>query len=167
MRENTGIVPHTKICSRDFSRSSKRTVRASITTTRSIAATVVWYEGVASLDSSMAWLWRTSSAVTASPLLKRACGWMRKLTAEKSGATNIASASSPYIVEGSSCPRCARPSTIQIMMPAGELPRTVQGLNLSKLVRRSGFFSLMVPPLGASGLTYSKCVNSGPYFGVP
>ena len=44
----------------------------------------------------------------------------------------------------------ARPSTIQISTPAGALPRVVQGLNLSKLVRRSGLRSRSVPPRGAS-----------------
>jgi hypothetical protein len=109
----------------------------------------------------------TSSGVTGSPLLKRAVGRMRKLTEEKSGSTWIASASSAYIVAGSSCDMCARPSTIHTRMPAGALPRVVHGLNLSKLVRRSGLRSRSVPPLGASGFTYSKCVKPGPYFGGP
>ena len=40
--------------------------------------------------------------------------------------------------------------------PAGALPRTVKGLNLSKLVRRSGLRSRSVPFFGAAGSTYSK-----------
>ena len=71
---------------------------------------------------------------------------MRKLTLPKSGATWMASASSPYIDSGSSCDRWPSPETIQISTPAGALPRLVQGLYLSKLERRSGFLSLSVLP---------------------
>ena len=167
LRLNTGMAPAVKGCSRIFSRNRKRTVRASTTSQRSMPSNAVCTFGAAPLLVSIWKLCTTSSGSTGSPLLKRASGRSLKLTLLKSGATQMASASRPYMVDGSSCARWARPSTIQYTTPPGELPRVVQGLNLSKLVRRSGFFRRNVPPLGASGFTYSKCVKSGPYLGGP
>jgi len=65
----------------------------------------------------------------------------------------MSSASSPYIVDSSSPDMMASVSNMKIITPAGELPLTVNGLNLSKLVRRSGLRRYSVPPLGASGFT--------------
>ena len=109
----------------------------------------------------------TSAAVTASPFVNRAFGCNLKATALRSGATRIASASRPYIVAGSSPDITASGSNMKIIIPAGELPRVVNGLNLSKLLRRSGLRRYSVPPLGASGSTYSKCENPAGYLGSP
>jgi hypothetical protein len=90
---------------------------------------------------------------------------MRNVIDDRSGATIICCASTPYIACGSSIDGTASGSIMNIVMPAGELPRVVKGLNLSKLERRSGLRRFSVPRLGACGLTYSKCVKPGPYFG--
>ena len=95
LRENTGIVAATKTCSRDFSPNSKRTVRLSSATTRAMPVTAVCTKGAAPLLDSILWLCTTSSAVTGSPLLKRASRRIRKLTPAKPGATCMASASRP------------------------------------------------------------------------
>ena len=153
MRLNTGSVSATKTWSREASLNSKRTVRASRTRTRAMPATAVWYAGEAPLPESISKLWRTSSASTGSPLLKRASGRSLKVTADRSGSTHSASATRPYMDMGSSCDRWHRPSTIQISTPAGALPRVVQGLYLSKLLRRSGLRRRIVPPTGARGCT--------------
>src|SRR5512139_119471 len=167
LRLKIGSVPATNSWSRVRCRRWKRTVLESTISARSMPARTVWYGGDASFEFSVSKLCFTSAGVTGSPFEKRACGRMRNATDEKSGATNIDSASSAYIVDGSSADRCARPSSIQIATPAGALPRVVNGLNLSKLVRRSGLRSRSVLPRGASGLTYSKCVNPSGYLGSP
>ena len=94
-----------KSWSRERSRSSKRTVRSSSTTTRASPATCVWKSGDACLPDSIVKLCSTSRASTGSPLLKRAFGFRRKVIDERSDATFIDSASRPYIVCGSSCAR--------------------------------------------------------------
>ncbi len=63
---------------------------------------------------------------------------MRKVIDDLSGAISISSATTPYMVPGSSPERSARDSNIRMETPVGELPFSVYGLNLSKLVRRSG-----------------------------
>src|SRR6185295_18952351 len=79
----------------------------------------------------------TSSAVTGLPSLKRALGLMRKVADRPSAATLMSSASRPYTVAGSS--QLDVPSDSNIMATAaGEVPLRVKGLNLSKLLRRSG-----------------------------
>ena len=95
----------------------------------------------------------TSAGVTGSPLLNRAFGWRRNDTDDRSGATYIDSANTPYIASGSSIDRIASGSSMNIDSPAGATPRVVYGLNLSKLERRSGLRKFSVPPLGACGLT--------------
>ncbi len=57
------------------------------------------------------------------------------------------------MVCSSSLPSTASDSNMKMLMPAGALPFTVKGLNLSKLERRSGLRRLIVPPLGALGST--------------
>ena len=110
--------------------------------------------GAAPLLVSMSNECLTSAAVTGSPLLKRAFGWRRNVIDDLSGATSISSATRPYIVPGSSPERTASDlEHEESTRPAGELPLSVNGLNLSKLVRRSGLLRWSVPPLGASGLT--------------
>ncbi len=135
------------------SRSSKRTVRSSSTTTRSTPASEACSPGEAYLPDIDSKLYLTSSAVTGSPLLKRAFGFSLKLIEDLSGATAMASASRPYMVCNSSLPSTVSDSNMKMPSPAGELPLVVKGLNLSKLERRSGLRRLIVPPLGASGLT--------------
>ncbi len=152
-RENTGMVPATNMSSRFFSRISKRTVRSLSATTRATPASCVCTAGDAALPASRVKLCTTSAASTGLPSQKRACGCSLKLMALKSCSTCISCASSPYMAMGSSCPRWASDSTIQISTPAGAMPRVVQGLYLSKLLRRSGLRSLSVPPRGAFGLT--------------
>ena len=71
-------------------------------------------------------------------------------------ATKISCANRPYIVMGSSADKVAKDSIMNKEMPAGALPLVVKGLNLSKLLRRSGLRRYRVPPLGAWELTYSK-----------
>ncbi len=78
---------------------------------------------------------------------------MRKVIDDLSGATSISSATIPYSVPGSSPERMASDSNISVDRPAGDCPLIVNGLNLSKLDRRSGFCSCSVPPFGASGFT--------------
>ncbi len=135
------------------SRRSKRTVRSSSTTTRSTPASEARRPGAAYLPDIASKLYFTSSAVTGSPLVKRAFGCSRKLIDDLSGATAIASASRPYMVCGSSLPSTVSDSNMKMLRPAGALPLVVKGLNLSKLERRSGLRRLIVPPLGASGST--------------
>ena len=91
--------------------------------------------------------------MTGSPLANRAFGFNRTVIDDLSGATCISSASRPYIVASSSPAITASVSNMKITTPAGELPLTVYGLNLSKLVRRSGLLRWRVPPFGASGFT--------------
>jgi hypothetical protein len=74
----------------------------------------------------MSKLYFTSSASTGSPLLKRAFGFRRNVIDDLSGATSISSASSPYIVIGSSPLRIASGSFMKICTPAGALPLTVK-----------------------------------------
>jgi hypothetical protein len=57
------------------------------------------------------------------------------------------------MVCSSSLPSTVSDSNMKMPMPAGEFPLVVNGLNLSKLERRSGLRRLIVPPFGASGLT--------------
>ena len=109
--------------------------------------------GAASLLVSMSNEYLTSAAVTGSPLVNRAFGFRRNATHDLSGATWMSSASRPYMVSGSSPERTASVSNISVARAAGDWPFTVNGLNLSKLVRRSGCDSCIVPPFGASGFT--------------
>ena len=153
LRETTARPPTVTRVSVLRSRRSKRTVRASSTTARSTPASAARSPGAAYLPDIESKLTLTSSAVTASPLVKRALGFSLKLIDDLSGATAIASASSPYIVCNSSLPNTVSDSNMKIPTPAGALPRVVKGLNLSKLERRSGLRRLIVPPLGASGFT--------------
>ena len=108
-------------------------------------------------------------SLTAAEGPERAHFLLEKLIEEArhNGIAHPFSATTPYIVCGSSPERMASVSKVRITSPPGELPRVVNGLYLSKLVRRSGFFRRSVPPLGAAGSAYSKCVKSGPYFGSP
>ena len=45
---------------------------------------------------------------------------------------------------------------MKIETPAGAEPRIVNGLYLSKLLRRSGLLRYRVPPFFAAGSTHSK-----------
>jgi hypothetical protein len=67
---------------------SKRTVRASSASTRAMPASCVCVAGRGALAGSIAKLWRTSSASTGSPLLKRAWAAAGSVTLPKSGATH-------------------------------------------------------------------------------
>ncbi len=49
-------------------------------------------------------------------------------------------------------------------IPAAGTPLMTKGLSVSKVPIAA---SRIVPPFGASGLTYSKCLKSGPYFRSP
>ena len=93
-------------------------------------------------------LYFTSAAVTGSPLVKRAFGFSRKLIDDLSGAT----ASPRRAGRTSSAARrrdsTASDSNMKMPRPAGALPLVVKGLNLSKLVRRSGLRRLMRAALG-------------------
>ncbi|MNI89459.1 hypothetical protein D3C73_1468580 [compost metagenome] len=90
----------------------------------------------------------------------------------RSADNSMSSASKPYMVATSSVmaslplDAVARLSNIRLVSPAADTPFIENGLNLSKLVRRSGLARNSSPPLGASGFTKSKCVKSGGYFGV-
>ncbi len=54
---------------------------------------------------------------------------------------------------------------MSVVSPAGDCPLIVYGLNLSKLVRRSGLEICSVPPFGASALTKSNALKPRGYFG--
>src|SRR5450830_1158600 len=84
----------------------------------------------------------------------------------RSGASVMSSASSPYMVATSSEEPIASVSNMSDDTPAAATPLSENGLNLSKLLRRSGLARYKVPRLGASGLTYSKWVNPAGYLGV-
>ena len=153
LRENTLRPPTVKSMSVVRSFRSKRNVRSSTTTSRSTPASEARSPGAAYLPDIDSKLYFTSAAVTLSPLAKRAFGCSLKLIDDLSGATAMSSASSPYMVCNSSPDSTASDSNMKTLMPAGALPLVVNGLNLSKLERRSGLRRLMVPPRGASGLT--------------
>ena len=123
--------------------------------------------GAAAGPACISKLYLTSAAVTGEPSWKRACWFSRKLTDDLSGATRIDSASSPYMVCGSSPDITASVSNMKSITPVGAAPRGVKGLNLSKLVRRSGLRSTSVPPLGAFGFTQSRFAKPRGYLGSP
>jgi hypothetical protein len=125
-RENTGIsVAILNSASFVRSRISKRTVRSS-TTTAFCATPRLDCQGDARGPPARSKLNFTSSASTGSPFEKRACGCSRNVMAERSGATSMASASSPYIVMRSSLPRQASVSCTKCCRPAGASPFSVK-----------------------------------------
>ena len=67
-----------------------------------------------------------------------------------SSANRMSSASSPYIVKGSSWLPSASVSNISTGSPSAAMPRSVKGLSLSKEPNPARF---SVPPLGACGFT--------------
>ena len=79
------------------------------------------------------------SAVTASPLLKRALLFKRKVIDIRSEASVMSSASKPYIVATSSAEFTASDSNIRLVSPAAATPFMEKGLNLSKLLAAPGF----------------------------
>ena len=138
LREKTGSAPILKIMSSVRSARSKRIVRSSMICAPFAPSYCARTAGAAPLLVSMSNECLTSAAVTGSPLLKRALGLIRIVIDDLSGGTSISSASTPYIVPGSSPERSASDSNIRMETPVGGLPFSVNGLNLSKLVRRSG-----------------------------
>ncbi len=166
LRENTGIPPASSGISRVATLYSKRIVSRSTTTARAICPKYTENCGRACGLFSVSNENLTSSAVTASPFEKRASGLMWKVVEKPSGATSMSSASRQYALATSSELPVVRLSNISPSPGAG-LPRSVNGLNLSKLVRRFGFARTSVPSRGASGFTYSKCLKSAGYLGSP
>ncbi|MGF6545326.1 hypothetical protein QFZ96_000396 [Paraburkholderia youngii] len=150
--ENTGIPPASSGISRVATLKSKRIVSRSITTARAICPKYTANCGSACGLFSVSNENFTSAAVTGSPFEKRALGLMWKVVDRPSLATSMSSASRQYALATSSALPVVRLSNISPSPGAG-LPRSVNGLNLSKLVSRFGFASTSVPSRGASGLT--------------
>ena len=66
---------------------------------------------------------------------------------------------------GSSADGIASVSIMKMVKPAGDWPLIVNGLNLSKLLRRSGFARYSVPPFFACGSANSKWSKPAGYLG--
>ena len=94
-RLNTGMPPTSIGSSALVEVKSKRTTRGANTTAAFTSPKRTRNCGDACLLISMSKLCFTSSANTGSPLLKRACGLIRKVTDNLSAATSISSASKP------------------------------------------------------------------------